>query len=101
MNEHKHKQDLFFNYIWPCHLKIHGYNNNINLIILFSILPDCFLILLQGPQGMRGMEGPEGHPGPDVSEDKIIIIALKIAQNDYNALNAQHLFIKCTSVHIT
>lgn len=41
--------------------------NQINHIILFSILPDCILILLQGPQGMRGLEGPEGHPGPDVS----------------------------------
>lgn len=72
MNE-QHKQDLFSNYIWLCHLNVHSYNN-INLIFLFSILPNCILILLQGPQGMRGMEGPEGHPGPDVSEDKMTIM---------------------------
>ncbi len=42
-------------------------NIHINQIFLFSILPDCILILLQGPQGMRGLEGPEGHLGPDVS----------------------------------
>jgi len=89
MNQ-QNNQDWFFNYIWLCHLNEHSYNN----IIINLIFPYLSWLYLNYSSGSTRYERDGGAWRASRAR-------CKWRQNDYYTLNAQHLFIKCTSVYVT